>query len=139
LSRRTEKEVTAMKNSNLPTKYEKQAVAAQEKTRTLTPPVDIFDAGDALVVVADLPGVDQEHIDINIEKNVLTLKAEPSTRVSEPSLLHEFVLYPFYRQFQLGELVDQDKVRAELRYGVLTVYLPKVAEKQPKKIDVKVS
>jgi len=138
LSRRTEKEVTAMKNSNLPTKYEKQPVEALEKTRTLTPPVDIFDAGDALVVVADLPGVDQEHIDINIEKNVLTLKAEPSTRVSEPNLLHEFVLHPFYRQFQLGELVDQDKVRAELRYGVLTVYLPKVAEKHPKKIDVKV-
>lgn len=127
-----------MKNSSLPTKYEKQAIEAQDKVRTLTPPVDIFDAGDALVVVADLPGVDQEHIDINIEKNVLTLKAEPSTRVSEPKLLNEFVLYPFYRQFQLGEMVDQDKIRAELRYGVLTVYLPKVAEKQPKKIEVKV-
>ncbi|HOQ89090.1 MAG TPA: Hsp20/alpha crystallin family protein [Candidatus Hydrogenedentes bacterium] len=127
-----------MKNSTLPTKQENNAVATRENTRTLTPPVDIFDAGDALVVVADLPGVDQEHIDINIEKNVLTLKAEPSTRVSEPRLLNEFALYPFYRQFQLGEMVDQEKVRAELRYGVLTVYLPKVAEKQPKKIEVKV-
>ena len=128
-----------MKNTNLPKKYDQNAVETREQTRTLTPPVDIFDAGEALVVVADLPGVDQEHIDINIEKNVLTLKAEPSTRVSEPNLLHEFVLYPFYRQFQLGETVDQDKVRAELRYGVLTVYLPKVAEKQPKKIEVKVA
>lgn len=127
-----------MKNSSLPTKYEKQAVEAQERSRTLTPPVDIFDAGDALVVVSDLPGVDQEHIDINIEKNILTLKAEPTTRVPEPNLLHEFVLYPFYRQFQLSEMVDQDKVRAELRYGVLTVYLPKVEEKQPKKVEVKV-
>jgi len=128
-----------MKETTVPANTEKTAPDTREDTRVLTPPVDIFETENGLVVVADLPGVEKEQIDVNVEKNVLTLKAKPKQELTEGLARQEYQLLPFYRQFQLSDAVDQAKISAEMKYGVLTIHLPKVAEQQPRKIAVNVA
>ncbi len=128
-----------MKESTVPANVEKNVPDTREDTRSLAPPVDIFETEKGLVVVADLPGVDKEDIDVNVEKNILTLKGKPKQRLAENLTRQEYALLPFFRQFQLSEAVDQSGISAEMKYGVLTIHLPKVKEQQPRKIDVTVS
>ena len=125
-----------MKETTMPAKAESNVPDTREESRTLTPAVDIFETNDALVVVADLPGVETGTVDVGVEKNVLTIKAKPEPGRTGDFTLQEFRLLPYFRQFQLSEVIDQDKIRAEIKYGVLTIHLPKVAEKQPRKIAV---
>lgn len=127
-----------MKETTVPANTEKTAPDTREDTRVLTPPVDIFETESGLVV-ADLPGVEKDQIDVNVEKNVLTLKAKPKQQLTENLARQEYQLLPFYRQFQLSDAVDQAKISAEMKYGVLTIHLPKVAEQQPRKIAVNVA
>lgn len=128
-----------MKETTVPANTEKTAPDTREDARVLTPPVDIFETEGGLVVVADLPGVEKDQIDVNVEKNVLTLKAKPQQQLTEGLARQEYQLLPFYRQFQLSDAVDQAKISAEMKYGVLTIHLPKVAEQQPRKIAVNVA
>lgn len=128
-----------MKENTVPANTEKTAPDTREDTRVLTPPVDIFETENGLVVVADLPGVEKDQIDVNVEKNVLTLKAKPKQQLTESIARQEYQLLPFFRQFQLSDAVDQSKISAEMKYGVLTIHLPKVAEQQPRKIAVNVA
>ena len=128
-----------MKETTVPANTEKTAPDTREDTRVLTPPVDIFETESGLVVVADLPGVEKDQIDVNVEKNVLTLKAKPKQQLTENLARQEYQLLPFYRQFQLSDAVDQAKISAEMKYGVLTIHLPKVAEQQLRKIAVNVA
>ena len=128
-----------MKETTMPAKAETNVPDTREESRTLTPAVDIFETGDGLVVVADLPGADTGTLDVGVEKNVLTIKAKPAPGRTEDLTLQEYRLLPYFRQFQLSEVVDQEKIRAEMKFGVLTIHLPKVAEKQPRKIAVNVS
>ena len=128
-----------MKETTMPAKAETNVPDTREESRTLTPAVDIFETGDGLVVVADMPGADTGTLDVGVEKNVLTIKAKPAPGRTEDLTLQEYRLLPYFRQFQLSEVVDQEKIRAEMKFGVLTIHLPKVAEKQPRKIAVNVS
>lgn len=128
-----------MKESTVPAKVDKNVPDTREETRSLAPPVDIFETEKGLVVVADLPGVNKEDIEVNVEKNVLTLKARPKQLLAEGLARQEYALLPFFRQFQLSEAVDQSGISAEMKYGVLTIHLPKVKEQQPRKIDVTVT
>lgn len=128
-----------MKETTVPANTQENAPDTREDTRVLTPPVDIFETENGLVVVADLPGVEKNEIDVNVEKNVLTLKAKAKAQLAENLARQEFEILPFFRQFQLSDAVDQAKISAEMKYGVLTIHLPKVAEQQPRKIDVKVA
>ncbi len=128
-----------MKETTMPAKAETNVPDTREESRTLTPAVDIFETNDALVVVADLPGVETGTVDVGVEKNILTIKARPAAGRTEDLTLQEFRLLPYFRQFQLSEVVDQEKIRAEIKYGVLTIHLPKVAEKEPRKIAVNIA
>ncbi|MBP8130552.1 MAG: Hsp20/alpha crystallin family protein [Candidatus Hydrogenedentes bacterium] len=129
-----------MKEKTVPTKAEQPAAPdTREETRALVPPVDIFEVNSGLAVVVDLPGVDKDGVSIDVHDDILTIKGAPQgTSVGEP-LHREFELAPYFRQFQLSDEVDQDKIRAEMKFGVLTINLPKVAEKQPRKISVDVA
>ncbi len=129
-----------MKEKTVPMKAEQQtAPDTREEARTLIPAVDIFEMKEGLAVVVDLPGVDKEGVAIDVHDDVLTIKATPEAGANGDALLREFELRPYFRQFQLSDAVDQEKIRAEMKYGVLTVHLPKVAAKQPKKIKVDVA
>ena len=128
-----------MKESTIPTPAQTAVAETREESRALTPPVDIFEIADALVVVADMPGVDKDALDLNVENDILTIKGVAKTAGNGDPLYKEYELTQYFRQFQLGESVDQERIRAEMRGGVLTVHLPKAEKAKPKKISVQVA
>lgn len=117
--------------------------SSREETRSqeryVTPPVDIFETVDGLVVKADLPGVAKEGLDVRVENSLLTIRGKAAHVAPGEPVYREFELLNFYRQFELNERVDQHKISAELKHGVLTLHLPKAEEAKPRKIEVRVS
>jgi HSP20 family molecular chaperone IbpA len=117
--------------------------ASREETRSqeryVTPPVDIYETPEGLVVKADLPGVAREGLDVRVENNLLTIRGKAAHAAPGEAIFREYELLNFFRQFELNERVDQYKISAELRYGVLTLNLPKAGEGKPRKIEVKLT
>ncbi len=110
---------------------------AKNPTRYIVPPVDIYETDDALTVVVDLPGVGKDNVDVRVEENILTIKGNADYEPPESLLLGEFNLQGYYRQFQLSDEVNQDRISAESKNGVLTIRLPKAEKSKPKQIKVK--
>jgi HSP20 family protein len=110
---------------------------------TWMPPVDIFQTGDhELVLKAELPDMNRDDIDINIENFVLTIKGEKkaSDEVKDEQYHHVERRYgTFSRSFSLPQTVDPSKVAAEYKNGVLTVKLPLREEARPRSIKVDVA
>lgn len=107
-----------------------------------TPAVDIVDKGEAYQIAADLPGLDEKNIDIQLVNGNLTIKGEKSEEKQEKQenyMLQERRFGSFQRTFTVPQDVVTDKIQAKFEKGVLTVTLPKKPEAtQPaKKIDVK--
>ena len=125
-----------MAESTVPAKRNGQVPATREESRYLVPPVDIFETDAALVVVADLPGVSKDEIEVRVEDDLLTIDGKTQDWSKGESITSEFELRSFFRQFHLGEIVDQEKIEADLKHGVLTIQLPKVEKAQPKHIAV---
>jgi len=115
--------------------------ASREETRSqeryITPPVDIYETADGLVVKADLPGVAKEGLDVRVENNLLTIRGQAAHIALGDPVYREYGLVNFFRQFELNERVDQGKISAELNHGVLTLNLPKAEEAKPRTIEVK--
>ena len=108
---------------------------------TWTPAIDVTEDKDKIVLVADLPGLQQKDVDIQIEKDVLTLRGERVIERSPDSEHHrryERVSGSFVRSFTVPQTIDVERVSAQLKDGVLTLTLPKKPEAQPKKIAVAV-
>jgi len=116
-----------------------KSLATRDETRYIAPPVDIYETDDALMVVVDLPGVDKNEVDVRVEDSVLTIKGKSDYTQPANILLGEFNLQGYYRQFQLSDEVDQDKISAESKNGVLTIRLPKAEKSKPRQIRVRLS
>lgn len=122
---------------------EKEAVATPAEQTvpglTFTPYVDIFETEKALTVVADMPGVKPEDLNIDLRENVLSFVGEVAAPEGEgeADVYREYRTGRYVREFTLGELIDQDKIDAELKDGVLRLTLPKVEKATPRKIAVK--
>jgi HSP20 family protein len=104
-----------------------------------TPPVDIYETDDALVMKAELPGFSKDDISIEMKDNTLVIRGERKREdeVKEGSYHRtERVYGAFQRSFLLPTTVDQEKVKAAYRDGVLELRLPKVQAAQPKRIAV---
>jgi HSP20 family protein len=104
-----------------------------------TPAVDIFDAADAIVLKAELPGLSPDDIDIEVDDNVLTLKGERrfEEKVEEGRYYRVERAYgSFQRSVTLPQGVKADEITATFDSGVLTVRVPKAAEVKPRKIAV---
>ncbi len=105
-------------------------------------PLDVLQKADEVQVKASLPGIKPEEIDIAIEDNVLTIKAE-STAESETEeagyLVRERSFGSFFRALRLPDSIDPEKVRSTYENGVLKITLPKAEEKKRKQIKVDVS
>ena len=117
------------------------SVTTAERTRdnpTFTPRFDICETPDELVLWGDLPGVQSEDLDIDFERNELTIQGRvaPRGEGGQPMLV-EYGLGDFYRTFAIGEAIDTEKISAELKDGVLTLHLPKTEAVKPRKINVK--
>jgi HSP20 family protein len=121
-----------------PDKTGKKSLATRDEEIYIAPPVDIFENEDSLIVVADLPGVDKDGVDIRVEDDILTIKGNAKYTQPANVLRQEFTLQNYYRQFQLSNEVDQSKISAESKNGVLTITLLKAEKSKPKQIKVKV-
>jgi len=98
--------------------------------RRYSPMVDIYETDQQLTLQAELPGVSEQDLRIEVERGVLTLEAE---QAASEANVHKV----WYRQFKLSDRIDADAGEAGLKDGILTLNLPKREEAQPKKITVK--
>lgn len=121
------------------TKQENTPVVEQRegRSRVYAPAVDIYEANDHFVVLADVPGVTESSIDITIEKNVLTIEGKVEEKHYDGLELSysEFGVGDYYRAFTLSDDVDRDNIQATVSQGTLRLKLPKT-EPSKKKITV---
>ena len=112
----------------------------REKTvEAFTPPIDIHEGPEGLILEADLPGAIEQNLRIDLEDNVLSLYARIDSRAPEGArLLHEeYRLGDYQRSFILGDEVDRDRITAELTNGVLRIFLPKADRIRTRRIEIK--
>ncbi len=106
---------------------------------TWTPPVEIYDTGDALMVRLELPGVAKEDVQVELHEQTLTVRGErkPAPQVKEEQYYRQERVYgPFQRAFMLPTQVDTGKVQAIYRDGLLELRLPKHEAAKPKQITI---
>jgi HSP20 family protein len=101
-------------------------------------PMDAYRSADEVVVMFDLPGLDPDAVDVSVERNVLTVKAErrPTAHDGVELQFSERPLGVFSRQLSLGDNLDTDHIKATYDGGVLTLRIPVVAEAKPRKIEI---
>lgn len=123
---------------------EKEAIrpASGEPTREgvyYSPAVDIFETDDRITVVADMPGVRKEGVDVDIKDGVLTISGavEPVPERLRP-VWREFDVGGFLRRFTIGDKIDSEKISASLSNGVLTLELPKADRLRSRRVEVQV-
>jgi HSP20 family molecular chaperone IbpA len=131
-----------MAEQTVPVATEAAGISTQEEIRAperhLTPAVDIFETSAGLVVVADLPGVQQDGLDLRVDDDVLTIQGRPHVEHKGEDVYREYTLHPFFRQFELTDAVDQHRIAAHLQHGVLTLTLPKAEKAKPRRIPVQI-
>lgn len=115
-----------------------QAVTSSRGSAPRFMPVDLFREQDQYVLSADLPGIDPGSVDIDVDGQLLTIRAErtPDTRDGSKWLAQERPHGSYMRQFSLGEGVDVENISAVYDNGVLNVILPVSPKAKPRKIDV---
>ena len=107
-------------------------------TATFTPRIDIIETSDELLLLADLPGVRSQDVEVRFENGELVLHGRCNPRGPAANfLVNEYEVGDFYRIFALSETIDAEKINAELKQGVLSVHLPKTAALKPRKITVR--
>lgn len=128
-----------MTEQTVPARQEqkKDVSTTREESQYLIPPVDIYETDEGLTVLADLPGVSKDTVEVKVEDNVLSISGKPVATDEQEWDYQEYSLLPFFRQFQLNEEVDQEKIQAELKNGVVRIHLPKAEKSKPRKIEIK--
>jgi len=105
------------------------------------PAVDIFETPETLVLVADMPGVAGDKVTLDLKENHLTIYGEvgPPLNKGETMVDQEYYIGDFQRDFHLGSLIDQSKIEATLKDGVLRLVMHKVEKAKPRKIAVNIA
>jgi HSP20 family protein len=112
---------------------------AEPARETYTPPIDIHEVAEGLTLEADLPGATEQNLQILLEDNVLNLYATVDSPASEGArLVHEeYRLGDYHRSFILSDEVDRERITAELKNGVLRLFLPKAERARTRRIEIK--
>jgi len=118
-----------------------QNASVTEKIRnvkTFAPRVDIYETKDALYLIADMPGVDANTVEVELEKNILTIygRVENGKPQEHTLVFSEYEVGDYERAFSLPEEIDQEKIKATVKHGVLRLELPKAEKVKPKKIAI---
>lgn len=126
---------------NLQVQEKEEVQTETERTRdmpTFVPNADIYETEDAIVLLVDMPGVNESSVDINVERNVLTITGNVEPAVPEGYSLSyaEYRIGDYQRSFILSNQVDQEQIDATIHDGVLKLHLPKSGP-ETRKIDVK--
>jgi HSP20 family protein len=122
---------------------QKRELEQKEETtapaRVFLPTADIYETPDALMVVLEMPGVEKGNVDVRVEDGVLKIEGRldlSKYRGLQP-LYTEYNIGHYSRSFQLSSKINQSKIGAELKDGVLSLMLPKAEEAKPRTIQVK--
>jgi HSP20 family protein len=122
---------------------EKREVAETgvERTRdrlAFVPRADVYETSDAILVVADMPGVDESSVDITLENNVLTINGyvEPEEPEGYTLAYAEYRVGDYVRAFTLSDQIEREGIEATIRDGVLRLHLPKAVAARKRKITV---
>jgi HSP20 family protein len=115
-----------------------EGVESTRPGRTYVPRTDIYEKEDGILILADVPGVDENSLDIILEKSVLIIDAQAAQEQPEGyNLVHyEYDVGNYHRAFKLSEEVDQDKIEATIKNGVLGLYMPFASGPRTRKIQV---
>jgi HSP20 family molecular chaperone IbpA len=134
--------IMAEKDMNeIATKEKQQLSKGQEQTRPgryYVPEVNIYEFEDSLKLWADMPGVREKDVDVTLKDGTLTLVGNVSTELYNGlrPLYTEYNIGNYYREFVLNEDIDESKIRATMRNGVLELTLPKKEHAKPRRIEV---
>lgn len=131
----TDKELQAKAKAEAPAKAERVRPG-----RVFLPGVDIFETPETLVLVADMPGVSGDKVTLDLKENHLIIAGEvgPPLGPGETMLEQEYFTGDFQREFHLGSIIDQSKIEATMKDGVLRLLMHKVEKAKPRKIEVKI-
>ena len=136
-------EITMAENTkSLQVKEKRGPIPAAEQIHqgpTFSPEVDIFETDGEIIVIADMPGVRADNLDIDLRENTLTLagKVISPEGPDEVDIVKEYQTGTYFRQFTLSEMINQPEIDAKMMDGVLRLNLPKVKPVSPRKIKVK--
>jgi HSP20 family protein len=115
-----------------------ERLAAQHAT-AWAPPIDVYETDDRYVITAEVPGIAREHVDLAVQDNRLTIRGSRSGGAPQSAIGHYHQVErghgSFVRTFEFADAVDQARITADLRDGVLTVTLPKSAD-PPRTIEI---
>jgi HSP20 family protein len=125
----------------LQVQQKREVESKQEATipaRVFVPATDIFETDEALTVILEMPGIDKDKVDVKVENDVLTIEGwiDFSRYEGLQPVYTEYNIGNYARSFQLSSKIDQDRISAELRDGVMTLVLPKSERAKPRKISV---
>ena len=106
---------------------------------TFLPPADIYETRDNIVVLAEMPGVALDGVDITLERRVLTIRGRSATNdhAGYQRVYNEYADGDYERAFTLSENIDRDRIEATLKDGVLNLVLPKADTAKARKIELK--
>jgi HSP20 family protein len=118
---------------------ERQELGEARERRLYTPRADIVETNDEFYIIADLPGVDQHSVDVNLDKNILTITAHPTIEVPQGYNLNysEYAPGDYERRFVLSDRIERDKIEANVKNGVLYLHLPKAGHAKARRITVR--
>lgn len=126
--------------SRLMKRPENAQVAVQEdRPAPVVPAVDIRETPEEVILVADLPGVSQEGVEVTVEQGVLTIRGRSSVRSPErlKPVWQEYQPADYERSFTLSQSIDQSAINATVRDGTLRLQLPKAKEARPHRIEIR--
>ncbi|MBB3230841.1 Hsp20/alpha crystallin family protein [Halomonas stenophila] len=111
----------------------------ERRADALLPPVDIYEEGSALHLIADMPGVQRDTLSVEVNDNVLSLEGEVALEVPEglTSIYAEVRAQRFARRFTLSHEIDVEGIQASIDQGVVHLVLPRKETYRPRRIDVK--
>jgi HSP20 family protein len=132
---------TAMTQQELQVQQKREVEKKQERTvpaRTYLPTTDIFETEQELTVVMEMPGVDRQNVEVTVENNVLSVSGRIDFSKYEglQPVYTEYNVGHYARSFELSSKIDQGKITADLKDGVMTLVLPKAEEAKARKIKV---
>lgn len=119
------------------TKTTKNKPEHVSKRSIVSPPVDIYENEDEVLVIADVPGTDADGLNIHFDKDQLFIEARTTTFNEDYSpLFREFASVDYRRVFELAPGIDVESITADLKEGVLAIHLPKSAATKPRRIQI---
>ena len=108
---------------------------------TSYPKVNVYEYDEKVAIIAEIPGLDKKDLKVDVEEGILVISGDKHALYNDTGakvIRRELKQSSFKRQFELGELLDGDNIKASFKDGLLTIDIPKVEPTQPKKLSVKI-